>query len=245
MKILLLDIETAPNKAYVWGLWEQNISHEHIEESGYILCWSAKWLDDKRVQFESCQKQSHKKMLRGIHDLLNDADVVVHYYGSKFDIPVLNREFAKHGFPPPSPYKQIDLKTMVARVFKFESNKLAYVAGALGLGAKVSHEGFTLWTKCMTGDAQAWRDMEGYNKGDVALLEKLYRRLQPWIEKHPNWSAATRTECCPKCGSQEYQKRGTSVALTRTYTRYQCKSCGGWFRGVRSVGGAVTTNIGA
>lgn len=244
MKILLLDIETAPNKAYVWGLWDQNISHEHLDESSYILCWSAKWLDDRDIRFASCQKQTAKKMLAEIHGLLCEADVVVHYYGSKFDIPVLNREFAKHGFPPPSPYKQIDLKTLVARVFKFESNKLAYVAGALGLGSKVEHEGFQLWVKCMDGDAQAWRDMETYNKGDVTLLERLYLRLQPWIEKHPNWSAALGDERCPKCGSRKYQKRGTSVALTRVYTRFQCKQCGGWFRSTRSIGGAVTTNIG-
>ena len=55
---------------------------------------------------------------------------------------------------------------------------------------------------------------------------------------------SAKEECCPKCGSQKYQKRGTAMALTRVYVRYQCKSCGGWFRSTRSVSGAVTTNIG-
>jgi DNA polymerase elongation subunit (family B) len=245
-RILLLDIETAPNRAYVWGLWDQNISHEHLEESSYVLCWSAKWLDDKTVRFKSRQRSEAKAMLAPVHSLLSEADAVVHYNGLKFDIPVLQKEFLKHGFQPPAPFKQIDLMLAVKRAFRFESNKLDYVAGALGLGSKVRHSGFDMWVKCMNGDAAAWREMETYNRGDVVLLEKLYRRLLPWLEKHPNMSTlGGGGECCPKCGSKNVHKRGTALAVTRKYTRYQCQACGGWFRSTRSVHGAATTLIGA
>lgn len=235
MKILLLDIETAPNTAYVWGLWDQNISQDQLVESSYVLCWSAKWLGEAEITFASCQKQSAKKMLVGIHKLLDEADVVVHYYGTKFDIPVLNREFVKHGFLPPSPYKQVDLKLHVARVFKFESTKLNSVAAELKLGAKVKHQGFQLWVKCMDGDPEAWAEMEKYNRGDVVLLEALYHRLLPWLSSHPNTSSFDDIECCPRCGSTSYQRRGKAVAITRSYYRYQCKGCGSWFRGTKSV----------
>jgi len=33
MQILLLDIETAPNTAHVWGLWNQNVSLNQLMES--------------------------------------------------------------------------------------------------------------------------------------------------------------------------------------------------------------------
>ena len=234
LRVLLLDIETAPNTAYVWGLFDQNISHEHLVESSYILCWSAKWLGEPELAFASCQKSSHKKMLKGIHKLLDEADVVVHYYGSKFDIPVLNREFVKHGFLPPSPYKQVDLKLTAAKMFRFESNKLDYVAGALDLGHKIKHAGFRLWVDCMDGKAEAWAKMEEYNRGDVTLLEKLYYRLLPWIPGHPSVSTFRDVECCPKCGSDHFQKRGFAVAITRTYQRYQCKACGSWFRSAKA-----------
>jgi DNA polymerase elongation subunit (family B) len=234
LKVLLLDIETAPNKAYVWGLFDQNIAHEHLEESSYILCWSAKWLGEEGLAFASCQKGSQKKMLKGIWKLLDEADVVVHYYGSKFDIPVLNREFAKHGFLPPAPYKQVDLKLVCAKVFKFESNKLDYVAQALSLGHKVKHAGFKLWVGCMEGDQESWAKMEEYNRGDVTLLEKLYRRLLPWIPSHPSISTFRDIECCPKCGSERFQRRGVAVAITRSYQRYQCSACGSWFRSAKS-----------
>ena len=92
MKILLLDIETAPNTAYVWGLWKQNISISQIVDSSSMLCWAAKWLDSPEVMFSSIL-MGKKGMLKEIHKLLDQADAVVHYNGSRFDIPTLNKEF--------------------------------------------------------------------------------------------------------------------------------------------------------
>lgn len=236
MKLLFLDIETAPNKAYVWGLYDQNVAANQLEASGYVLCWSAKWLGVSQMLFGSVQHDNPKAMLRAVHKLLDEADVVVHYNGLKFDIPTLNKEFIQQGFTPPSPYKQVDLLRVCRQAFRFESNKLAYVSDALKIGAKVKHEGFELWVKCMEGDAKAWARMERYNKGDVRLLEKLYRRLRPWIEKHPNYGAHSDKLCCPKCGGERVQRRGEQVAATRRYTRYQCQTCSAWFRGNKAVG---------
>jgi DNA-directed RNA polymerase subunit RPC12/RpoP len=162
--------------------------------------------------------------------LLNDADIVIHFNGTKFDIPILNREFVKQGMSPPAPYKQIDLLRLVRRAFRFESNKLAYVTQALGLQGKVKHEGFQLWVGCMNGDRKSWRTMERYNRNDVAILEPLYTRLLPWIGNHPNISALGEGLACPKCGSKKLQRRGVQVAKTQTYIRLQCQSCGGWAR---------------
>lgn len=246
MKTLLLDIETAPNKAYVWGLWDQNIAINQIEESGYVLCWSAKWLGQDEVRYASCQRQTRQAMLKPVHAMLDEADAVVHYNGQKFDIPVLQKEFLKHDLLPAAPYKQIDLMLVVKRAFRFESNKLDYVVGALGLGTKVRHPGFEMWVKCMEGNREAWRQMEAYNRGDVALLEKLYKRLLPWIDRHPNQSVyAGGKEICTRCGSHNIQKRGTAIASTRRYYRFQCQSCGGWFRSTKSLSGAQTANIGS
>lgn len=243
-KTLLLDIETAPNKAYVWGLFDQNISPDQVVESGYILCWSAKWLGQSKRYSASCQHTSRQAMLQPIAGLLAEADIVVHYNGRKFDIPILNREFIKHKLSMPAPYKQIDLMWVVKAAFRFESNKLDYVAQTLGLGAKIRHSGFQMWVDCMEGKQKAWAEMIRYNHGDVALLESLYHRLLPWIEKHPN--VALGAQACPKCGSTKYQSRGTTTAVTRTYQRFQCQKCGGWFRSTASIKGksATMTNIG-
>lgn len=237
MKTLLLDIETAPNVAYVWGLFKQNVALNQLEATSHTLCWSAKWLDASNIDFASVQKGKggERAMLQGIHKRLDAADAVVHFNGQKFDIPTLNKEFVKFGMRPPSPYKQIDLYRVCKQAFRFESNKLAFILGALGIGEKVAHEGFTLWVKCMKGDPEAWKRMEEYNRGDVVGLEALYKRLTPWIKNHPNLSAHWDVECCPKCGSTDFQARGQIQAVLNRYHRFQCKNCGGWFRGNKTT----------
>ena len=235
MKILLLDIETSPNTAHVWGLWQQNVSINQLMESSYVLCYAAKWLDEVDVHFDSVHQSKPKKMLKGIHGLLNEADAVVHYNGTKFDIPTLNKEFLLHSYNPPSPYKQIDLLRVVRSQFRFPSNKLDYVAQRLGLGQKHAHEGHSLWVKCMNGDKDAWERMQEYNIQDVVLLESLYNTLLPWIKAHPNRNLHSESAVCPTCGSGAIQKRGQAISLSGSYQRYQCRDCGSWSQGVKSL----------
>ena len=234
MKILLLDIETSPNTAHVWGLWQQNVSINQLMESSYVLCYAAKWLGEDEVHFDSVHQSKPKAMLKGIHVLLDEADAVVHYNGTKFDIPTLNKEFLLHRYNPPSPYKQIDLLRVVRSNFRFPSNKLDYVSQRLGLGKKHAHEGHELWVKCMNGDKDAWKRMESYNIQDVVLLESLYSTLLPWIKSHPNHNLYTDNTVCPTCSGTRLQKRGTAISITGTYQRYQCTDCGSWSQGAKT-----------
>jgi DNA polymerase elongation subunit (family B)/predicted RNA-binding Zn-ribbon protein involved in translation (DUF1610 family) len=228
MKILLLDIETAPNTAYVWGLFKQNISISQIVDSSKMLCWAAKWLGEKEVMFASIV-QGKKGMLKSIHKLLDQADAVIHYNGSRFDIPTLNKEFLLAGLPPPAPYAQIDLLKTARQQFRFPSNKLDYVGRALGVGKKEGHEGFELWVKCMNKDPEAWKKMESYNRQDVILLEKVYYEFLPWIKNHPNKAVFEGSEfACPTCGSHSLIKRGFNTTKVGKYQRYQCTDCGTW-----------------
>lgn len=234
MRILLLDIETAPNIVYTWGLRDQNISINQIEQSSYVMCYAAKWYGRKGVTFvagKDGKGKAHQKMLNSVHGLLDEADVVVHYNGLSFDTPTLNKEFVIHGMKPPSPYKQVDLYRAVRGAFRFQSNKLDYVTKALDLGQKIRHEGQELWTKCMHGDRAAWTRMRKYNIGDVTLLEKLYDHIKPWIKGHPNHSAFKLQAVCPPCGSTSLQKRGLGGNKKGEYDRFQCKDCGAWSRG--------------
>ena len=93
MNLLTIDIETSPNLAHVWGIWQQNVGLPQLLESTEVLCWAAKWYDSDKVMFSSSFADSKETMVKKIWELLNEADVVVHYNGIKFDIPHLNREF--------------------------------------------------------------------------------------------------------------------------------------------------------
>lgn len=236
MKLLLLDIETAPNIAHVWGIWQQNVGINQILASGYVLCWSAKWLGDDKVYFDSTYKNHPKEMLKGIHALLDEADAVIHYNGTKFDIPTLNKEFLLHKMDPPAPYKQIDLLRVARNQFRFPSNKLDYVAQTLGLGKKLPHIGHQLWIDCMANKAEAWAIMEQYNIQDTLLLEKVYNELKPWIKQHANHSTFGMGLVCPNCGSNHYQRRGFHYTRHCKYQRFQCQGCKTWFRGTKNEG---------
>lgn len=232
MKLLLLDIETAPHIGYVWGLWQQNIGLSQLLESGYVLCWSAKWVGSDEIIFDSIHRSKPKAMLKRVHELLEEAHAVIHYNGTKFDIPTLNKEFLLKRMTPPSAYRQIDLYHTAKSRFRFASNKLDYIADQLGLGKKHKHEGFELWVKCMNGDPEAWATMEAYNKQDVVLLEGVYDAFRPWIRNHPNLALYMGSDAphCYSCGSLNMHRRGYSFTTTGRYQRYRCGDCGSWSR---------------
>lgn len=232
MKTLFLDIETAPHKVYAWGLFKQNIALNQIQEAGYTMCWAAKWKGKDDIMFRSIQTHTEWDMAHGIWEMINEADAVVHYNGTKFDMPTLNREFLNLNFPRPAPYKQIDLLRTVRRQFRLASNKLDYVAQYLGLGGKVEHKGMELWRDCMEGKQEAWDIMETYNKHDVRLLEQVYDRVLPWIDGHPNLGLYHGDDIphCVRCNSTHMTKRGFSYTQTMRYQRYQCSDCGTWNR---------------
>ena len=52
-KILLLDIETAPSIAYVWRLFDENISVDQIISPTRMICWASKWYGQKDISFAS------------------------------------------------------------------------------------------------------------------------------------------------------------------------------------------------
>lgn len=224
MKILHLDIETAPHLAMVWGLFNENIPLDRLAKPGYTLCWAAKWHHEKRI-LSSWHTEPH--CFTSLHELLNEADVVCTYNGKKFDLPTLNKEFLLHGLPPTAPGKHIDLYQVVRSRFRFASNKLDFVCQQLGLGSKVKHRGFDLWRDCMNGDSAARKEMLTYNKQDVVILGRLFDKLTPWIPKVPPITDGTH---CPSCGGHHMQSRGLYRTSVNTYQRYHCQDCGSWSR---------------
>lgn len=233
MKILFLDIETSPHLATVWGLFKQNVAINQLLDTSRVLCYAAKWNGGSKIIFDSEHVTDHDKMVKGLHDLLEEADAVVTYNGNCFDLPTMNKEFLFYGLNPPDPYHKVDLYQVIKKGFRFASNKLDHISQELGLGSKEKHEGHQLWLDCMNGDSSAWKRMEKYNRQDVVLLEKLYWRLLPWIKNHPNHALYLNTDrpVCPNCGSEKVVKKGFEKLQAGIYQRYRCTSCGTPIRG--------------
>ena len=244
-KILLFDIENAPNLSYTWGKWEQNVIE--FKNEWYLLSFAYKWLGEKKVHSYSLpdfklykrDKENDRDLAKKLWDLMSRADIIVGHNSVDFDERKANARFIYHGLTPPKPYKSVDTLKVARKHFFFNSNKLGDLAKHLGLGEKEESGGFETWRGCMLGDKSAWKQMVKYNKKDIVILEKVYNKLLPWIGNHPNVNVLDEIlNSCPNCGSHRIQSRGFSFTAVSKRKRFQCQSCGKW-----SVGKTIKTGI--
>lgn len=237
MKVLLLDIETAPNLAYTWGAFKQNIGANQFVEPSYMLSCASKWLGEDEIFYEDSFKQSEEKLLEHVCSQLDKADFVIAHNGARFDIPKIRGRALVRGLTPPSPTKVIDTLLIARREFGFTMNSLKYLAEILGVKAKSNHEkfpGFELWVQCIKGNPDAWDEMRLYNIQDIITLEEIYMKIRGWHSTHPNVATGLESEetMCPTCGSTHIQKRGFSYTNVGQFQRYQCQNetCESWFK---------------
>ncbi len=244
-KILILDIETRPITAYVWGTFDQNIALNQITQDWVILSYAAKWLGDppNKVIYEDQSNvkgaNNDKKLLKGIWSLIDAADVIIGQNSNKFDLKKLNARFIMNGMKPPSSYKKIDTLVLARKHFAFTSNKLEWLSEKLNTKyKKLSHKsfpGFSLWTECIKGNKAAWKEMKLYNIHDVLATEELYLKLVAW-EKNLNFDAYTdELEHTCTCGSQDFKLYGFAFTSAGKFQRYVCKQCGKESRGAANL----------
>jgi hypothetical protein len=241
-RIVTLDIETSPILAYVWGLFKQFVGLDQIVEDWRILSVTWKWLGDPKIHYTDTYEggkakdvRDDTKLLLKLWKVLDEADIVVTQNGIAFDSKKINARFIELGLPPPSPYKQVDTMIEAKKIARFTSNRLAWLAKVINGGEKDKHKefpGFELWAECMKRNPKAWAAMKAYNPQDVIETEGVYIRLRPYIVGHPNVAAynADETMQCPKCSSENMQRRGLALTQTGQYQRYRCGSCMGWSR---------------
>ena len=230
VSILTLDIETSPNLAYSFPVWDASLHPAQIVDRSRVLMVGAKWYGERTPFLLSEFDLGHEEMVQQSWDIVDRADIIVHYNGIRFDMRHLRREWLEAGLAPPSPFKQIDLMRVVKQHFAYGSNKLGNIGEVLEVGSKIKNEGFSLWRRCLEGDPRAWASMGRYCKGDVRLTERLYDRVRPWITTHPHVSTSDELRCS-RCGSGDLKQETSDYrAVLLSYAAYRCSNCGGQVR---------------
>lgn len=170
-------------------------------------------------------------IIRKLHDVLAEADVLIGHNSDNFDIKKFNTRAVFYGLPPLTPKVQIDTLKIARKYFKFTSNKLSYITEYLGLTPKDDPPD---WDKIINGDPDETRKMRHYNKLDVISTRDLYHKLKAWHHTHPITHEAVRDISgnamltCDKCGSAELNRNGFRLLSGgRKRQTYQCKACGG------------------
>lgn len=238
-KILTIDIETSPIVAYTWGLFDQNVGLNQIKEDWHLLSWSAKWLGEKKVYYMDNRKakdiSDDKKLVQGIVNLINEADIIVSQNGISFDMKKINARAVINGLPPVKKCRQTDILREGKKVFKFTSHRLEYVTEKLNKKYKKlkhgKYPGFELWKAIMKGDIKAWKEMETYNKHDVLATEETYLIIQGWIKTHNLAAYSDDLTISCTCGSTDLIKKGFVYTDAGKYQGYKCKQCGSRPRG--------------
>lgn len=243
-KVLVLDIETAPILAYVWGLKDQHVSLQQVHSDWFIMSWSAKWLGDPKslVYYDG---RNHKPgndlpILRPLWKLLDEADIVITQNGRAFDSKKINARFMLGGLTPPKPYVHHDTYQIVKRVAAFTSNSLEYLTNKFCVKHKKSSHGkfsgWKLWIACLKGNMQAWDEMKKYNIKDVLSTEELYLKIRGWIpDAMPKVFPLTNADSeCGTCGYKGRMREGKPRrAKFYTYQQHSCPKCGSWQEGSR------------
>jgi predicted PolB exonuclease-like 3'-5' exonuclease len=162
-------------------------------------------------------------MCEAFLEVAKQADELIAHNGDRFDLPWLNARCIYHGLDPSPIMKTVDTLVIARRRFKFNSNRLDYLGKHLIGEGKIETE-FGLWKDVMKGCKKAMNKMVKYCKKDVELLERVWKRLQPYHtpKTHVGRLNGLDKWTCPFTGSENVIKSKTRVtaAGTRQHQMY-------------------------
>jgi DNA polymerase elongation subunit (family B) len=229
-KRLFFDIETSPNIGFFWQAgYKLNVPYSNIIKERAIICICYKWEgEDKVYSLNWDDNQCDKAMLEKFMVIANEAHELVGHNGDKFDLPWIRTRCLFHGIPCFPTYVTIDTLKQARSKFRFNSNRLDYIANYLGVGGK-TETGFDLWrTIVLDKNKESLKKMIEYCKNDVVILEKVFQYLSNYFPAKTHYGALLNGDkcSCPECGSVDMrfsQRRYSATGTPRI--QLQCNSC--------------------
>ena len=230
-KRLYFDLETSPNIGFFWSAGHKlNIGYENIIKERAIICVCYKWEGDKKVYSLTWDKhQSDKKLLEEFVKIANEADELVGHNGDAFDLPWVRTRCLFHNIDLFPNYTTIDTLKLARNKFRFNSNRLNYIASYLGIGKKIKTE-FDLWKDIVLNKSEtALNKMVAYCKQDVKLLEEVHQKLKNHERAKTHYGVINGRDkgTCPECGSDKLHVSKYKITQAGNKTAsYQCQNCG-------------------
>jgi len=245
-KRLFYDLETSYNIVSSWTVgYKLNLSPDNIIKERAVICICYKWEDEDEVHELHWNRGDDKQMLIKFSKIINSADEIVAHNGDSFDEKWMRARCIYHGIDVYPKYTSVDTLKLSRKGFRFNSNKLNYLGQFLGLGKKIDTGGLKLWDDIiLRNNKVSLQKMIEYCKEDVRLLERVYKKLNPYVESktHVGMLEGGDRCSCPNCGSTKLQKRGTSVsAAGLKKQRLQCQKCGKYFSLSMKLSGEISS----
>jgi uncharacterized protein YprB with RNaseH-like and TPR domain len=166
------------------------------------------------------------RLVRVVAERIQEADVLVSYYGKGYDIPFLNAKMLEYDLPVLPNIPHVDLYFTVKHTLAISRKSLANIAYfTRAKSSKTAVEG-RLWKAAMIGDKKALAEIARHNIADVQVLKEVYNKLRPLVRQHPRVNGYGP---CRTCGSEKLQRRGIAITQLKSQRqRVQCQKCGSW-----------------
>lgn len=233
-KILYYDIEST-GLAADFGIMLMYAYRWHGEEETHCRTL----LDIPKKDWELPPEKRDRTLVIELGKLIDEADIVVAHYGSKFDNRFVQTRLLIHDLPIADIRwaKIFDPCITARKNLKFQSNRMANIAAALGVDQQKTSLPKNIWYRSHTFDGEWFIDaitqMKEYCIQDVRVLYDIAQKIRPICRHLPAFKLMAEVECgnriCRDCGG-ELTYRGPYYTKANSYDNYQCVSCGAWQR---------------
>ena len=120
-------------------------------------------------------------MLTKFAKIAEKADVLIGHNLDAFDVKHIRTRCIYLGIQFPNRISTIDTLKLARRNFKFNSNKLDYLAQFLGVGEKEETGGIELWKQIVLhNNKEALKKMISYCENDIKILKSVHEKLKEY-----------------------------------------------------------------
>ena len=172
---------------------EKTIGYLDIESTGFsanidvMLSWCIKGRGDKNVagakitREELMSEKQDARITELLVEEMNKYDVIMTYYGTRFDIQFIRTRALFHGldFPLYRQKSHKDLYYVVRSKLKLHRSSLMAATEFFGIDGKTRLKP-DVWKKARWGDAKSLKYRYEHNVADVEILEDLHRKLEDY-----------------------------------------------------------------
>lgn len=192
-RVILFDLETLPNLKEAMKVFTGLGAYPGLTLKASInsvICVGWKVLGEKETHcfnawdFPKRWEKSVNddlEVVKWAREIIAGADVVITHNGKRFDWKFFQTRIAYHGLEPLPKIHHIDTVQESKKHLYLFNNRLNTVAKFLTKTKKKDTGGWELWEKVLERDRKSQKKMTAYCKQDVRVLEKVFKKLLPFI----------------------------------------------------------------
>jgi len=141
--------------------------------------------DKREVKFVGSLEEE-KEVLNWLKKELENCDLIITWYGSKFDIPFILTRALINNIDMSKLLKihSLDLCEFCKRNFLFSKNNLSEISKSLNIQKNKEISGkdvLRLYIKALKGDKKAREEIIKNCLDDLETLEKIFKKLEPYL----------------------------------------------------------------